>query len=562
MSRAQSVVLHLSDVHLTIGPPAQQAILLACLRGAIEHELAHRRAGADLVVVTGDVFDSAHFAPKAVAHTFASFCAEIRRAVGPGIPILVQPGNHDRRRFGIFGPHDASLFAELARSAGHRVFVHGNAAPFHAELVPQAVHGLPLYLVTYDTTVLPRGLVSAGGVIRQEELLQIAAEIEAVEAEAGPRAHPGSAGGSGVAGGDGDDTWPLVVLMHHHLVPTPCTDMDRIAFPKLPGFVRWSLEEGLSHLVAHGDREELTMTALGAGTALSTLHTLGRAVLVLHGHKHHPTVRLLRGVGERDGDVLLGSAGSAGSVQQWRQAEIPREARVWPSFNVVTMRGAELEIVSVSFSHQKPEKPPRRSTLIRAVRRGARWDPVQAPADPPGPGDLPIALNESVVRLSPTFGDRGLWDFECRRTVHGAGGATPGHHLEVVHGLPKGTVTVLGGDLAARPLPAQVRVPRHGTVAFRVERAACRTAAAGREHQGADAAHAWVGLFVRHGSARARLVLEGLSASRRRPFGSVTDLGTGEERARHLERQGKTLLLEERSCPPRTLLRIYWALED
>lgn len=28
---------------------------------------------------------------------------------------------------------------------------------------------------------------------------------------------------------------------------------------------------------------------LGAGTALSTLHTLGRAVLVLHGHKHYAT---------------------------------------------------------------------------------------------------------------------------------------------------------------------------------------------------------------------------------------------------------------------------------
>jgi hypothetical protein len=344
--------------------------------------------------------------------------------------------------------------------------------------------------------------------------------------------------------------------------------MDRIAFPKLPSYLRWPLEEGLAHLVAHGDREELTMTALGAGTALSTLHTLGRAVLVLHGHKHHPTVRLLRGVGERDGDVLLGSAGSAGSVAQWRQAEVPREAQVWPSFNVVTLRGAELDIVSVAFSHQKPEKPPRRATLIRAVRRGARWEPLHAPADPPGPADLPIALNESVIRLRPTFGDRGLWDFECRRTVHGAAGATPGHHLELVHGLPQGTLTVLGGDPAgsptrgARPLPAQVRVPRHGTVAFRVERAACRTAAAGHKHQGADAAHAWVGLFVRHGSARARLILGGLSPSRRRPFGSVTDLATGEERARHLEVEGKDLLLEEHSCPARTLLRIYWAFED
>ena len=54
----------------------------------------------------------------------------------------------------------------------------------------------------------------------------------------------------------------------------------------MPRSARWLLGKALPTLVSNADREELTMTALGAGTALSTLHTFGRPVLLLHGHKH------------------------------------------------------------------------------------------------------------------------------------------------------------------------------------------------------------------------------------------------------------------------------------
>ena len=60
--------------------------------------------------------------------------------------------------------------------------------------------------------------------------------------------------------------------------------------------MRWSVEHLLPTLIANADREEMTMTALGAGTALSTLHALNRAVLVLHGHKHYATARMLSGM--------------------------------------------------------------------------------------------------------------------------------------------------------------------------------------------------------------------------------------------------------------------------
>jgi hypothetical protein len=61
---------------------------------------------------------------------------------------------------------------------------------------------------------------------------------------------------------------------------------------------------------------------------------------------------------------------------------------------------------------------------------------------------------------------------------------------------------------------------------------------------------------------KARVVLRGLPPGAKRPFASVTDLGTGQERARALKDQGEgpDLVLEEERCAARTLLRIYWAL--
>ena len=75
--------------------------------------------------------------------------------------------------------------------------------------------------------------------------------------------------------------------------PAPLTDVGVVKVDKTPRLVRWGVEHLLPTLIANADREEMTMTALGAGTSLSTLHALDRAVLVLHGHKHYATARLL-----------------------------------------------------------------------------------------------------------------------------------------------------------------------------------------------------------------------------------------------------------------------------
>ena len=116
------------------------------------------------------------------------------------------------------------------------------------------------------------------------------------------------------------------------------------------------------------------MTALRAGTALSTLHTLGRAVFVLHGHKHYATGRLLVGTFVGHGDVLIVSAGSAGTAQSWAQHETQNAARLWPSFNVIDWNGPDLRIDTVSFPWRGASGPIAIYPLVRARRSGSQWN--------------------------------------------------------------------------------------------------------------------------------------------------------------------------------------------
>ena len=57
---------------------------------------------------------------------------------------------------------------------------------------------------------------------------------------------------------------PLLFLVHHHLVPTPITDVGEIDIEGRPALVGLLVKYLLPSVVANADREELTMTALGA----------------------------------------------------------------------------------------------------------------------------------------------------------------------------------------------------------------------------------------------------------------------------------------------------------
>lgn len=538
-----TTLLHLSDLHLDAPLSPAQEIAIDLLFRAIARELSTSGERARAVVITGDLFDSSSVDRGLAADTLRDFCAGLRRATGPGVPALILPGNHDRRRLGILGPADPSLFRALARAVGPEVRLFGNSAPFLAELVPASLHGLPFHVVAYDSTMLTSGLLSAGGLVRQEDLLSVSAEIDAIEA------------------GSGGERRPVLLLLHHHLVPTPLTDLGQIELHRLPPSARFVLEKGLRSVVAHGDREELTMTALGAGTALSSLASLGRAVLVLHGHKHYPTARLLKGLRAHEGDILIGSAGSAGRVERWRPTDLPKDAQVWPSFNRVWIDGDQVSIEAIGFSDRKPDRPFQRRGLAGAVRRGARWElvPLAAGTDEHA---VPLRENHSVVRLMPNRKDRGAtWDAEVRRSLVWVDSASPRPADDIVEGLPDGNVRWERDGVRVRePLPARVRIPPSGEIVYRIERTACATRAEGERRYGALCAHEWVGHLVRHATGHARLVVQGLPRGEKRPFASALSLTSGEERAVPLAETPDGLAIEIRDCPPLWLLRVYWPL--
>lgn len=58
--------------------------------------------------------------------------------------------------------------------------------------------------------------------------------------------------------------------------------------------------------------------------------------------------------------------------------------------------------------------------------------------------------------------------------------------------------------------------------------------------------------------------MRGLRERARTAFGSATDLGTGLERMVPVEADegADRVRLSVRDCPPRTLVRLYWLLED
>jgi len=204
--------------------------------------------------------------PRAAIPRFLALHEAILSTLGQRVPTILVPGNHDRRRWGLMGPQRDELFDELKSAVDpSEIFVAGCATPFLAQLVPAGFHRLPAHVIAYDSTFLPTGLLSAGGMIRQEDLLQVMAPLSAEE-----------------------PPLPLVLLMHHHLIPTPVTDMSQIDSRAMPWLGRWLVSRALPWLVSNADREEMTMTALGAGTALSTLHALRRPTLVLHGTSIFP----------------------------------------------------------------------------------------------------------------------------------------------------------------------------------------------------------------------------------------------------------------------------------
>ena len=460
----------------------------------------------------------------------------IDHALGRPTPTLLVPGNHDRRRIGLFGPHRGEIFTALREVLPPHVFVHGCETPFLARLVPHAHHGQPFVLAAYDSTFLPTGYLSAGGIVRREDLLQLASEIDGT-----------------------DPAMPLVFVLHHHLVPTPLTDLGPIETHNLPPLAHLALHRILPVLVAHADREELTMTALGSGSALSMLHAMGRAVLVLHGHKHVATARKLERVREGDGDVLLASAGSAGTAQRWTATAVKDAARLWPSFNVLELSNDALAVETVSFGYKGRSRAALAyRPLVWAEREGAEWRLAPVPAPVAGEVGPALRKDESIVTLRPSR-MRGRWDARVERTIEGTGTRSLRRYVESIEGAPGSKWIAHEGT---RDLPASLERSLGRCETLELEGVYLRTFRECKRVRGESAApYEWVGLMNRYRCAEARLVVRGLPPPiARTAFGSMVDLGTGEERPARVRAEGEGVELIAPSCPARMLLRVHFAL--
>jgi 3',5'-cyclic AMP phosphodiesterase CpdA len=526
-----ALLVHLSDLHI-VRDAARQALVFDKLVETLAREREASSAERIVVAITGDVFDSATDSAPELIDTFLQLHGRVVEALGGDAPTIVLPGNHDRRRLGLIGPHRERLFRSLRGAVDpRRVFVAGCRTPFLAQVVPADLHGLPVHVITYDSSYLPHGLVGAGGTIRIEDLLQAHAALPS-------------------------DGWPVLLLIHHHLIPTPVTDMNHIDSVGTPRLTRWLLGQALPALVSNGDREELTMTALGAGTALSTLHSFGRAILLLHGHKHVPTARLVRGMTRHCGDVLLASAGSAGRRERLDTVGHPDDARLWPSFNRVELSEDRVHVESISFSPKRSKRPPIRRSLVDTRRLGPKWELEYGSFAPNDPAPR-VDVDEALFTLSPSA-HPARWDFSCERRVELRAGARLRQYVDFVHALPR--LPRLRRSRSRRRVGRRVDLVVGGLTSTRVEEALCRTVAEAARCYGVDIGFEWVGLLCRYGAARATLRLAQRNASSLEPFGSVTDLTTGRERpvTMSVEREQWSIACD--ACPPRSLLRIYWPL--
>ncbi len=538
------LIVQISDLHLLSGGPDYPAIMRE-LPGALAREQRQRDMRVELMALTGDVFDSAGLDLGAAMAAFAEFKENVSSALGGAVPMVIVPGNHDRRFHGLVGPHRTALFERLAAEFGEQVWVHGNTGHFLASVVPNTHHRVPAWVIAYDSTYLPLGFISAGGALRQEDLLHAAAQIENKRSD-----------------------WPLIFLLHHHLVPTPLTDIGPVETDALPQALRWLVSQVLPRIISNADREELTMTALGAGTVLSILHTLRRPVIVLHGHKHYANARHLGATRQGQGDVLIVSGGSAGVAQSWFPTTAREAARLWPSFNVLELSpdGVKADVVSFAYRGEALGET-RVVPLVAAERDGVRWHPQPVSDEPEKAPERQLENNTLICTLHPSVRHQ-RWDVHYVRAYDGEPEHAPDSYEDTVDALEDSELLTLNavtrrGTIDRFP-PCQMRLFRGQKAVYRIDGALCRHIDEAHRLFGKRwAPYCWLGVMNRYFSRR--LVLEVRTqhpAHLRDAFASETDLGSGSSGPVELSlvEPGRVVVVYE-NCPARTLVRIHWPME-
>ncbi len=522
-------IAHLSDLHFGADPKAQPRLYQGLL-GAFKGQQV------DLIIFTGDVFDT-NDPDAGLIDGFLKLHTDLEITLGGPKPTIILPGNHDRRAEGVFAPYRDHLFKTLKARLAHRADVHvmGLTAPFLAQRIE--LPDFPCDIVSYDSTFLPAGMASAGGVLRQEDLISMGRELTW-----------------------GNTEKPLLFLLHHHLIPTPVTDLSAIDTEGRPLLQRLLVGRLLPWLVSSGDREELTMTALGAGSALTTLQTLGRAVVVLHGHKHNATVRLLKGL-DGDGDLLITSAGSSGLTQGWSSGEYDEAPKLWPSVNFIKIDEQHVTVSAQAWSPTQADRLSALRHLVSAKREGKQWLLEAAPLNE-AEFEAVLALNEMQVQLVESHAQVGRVDLLTQRKLVAHPRAWLNEYWEVLEGAPGSFAREIVVDGAPRKdakCPARLHLPKDCTSTWRLEGGLFSNLGDAQEgHQ--RQAYSSADLLNRSRASIARLKID-MGPIKSIPFAAVTNLMTGKEQPYPLSRENNSYVLTYKNCPARTLLRVYWPLE-
>lgn len=555
-----TTLLHLSDLHLAYEPGdprgGAEAQYVARVRAMVRaigklRDTERPFAEIDALALTGDILDTSVETEEHTRAILRHLVTELRGAVGRDAPILMLPGNHDRRRVGLLSSGAPVLAAMRAltqpvgdptssdlRERIPEVFTAFADDPVKVLRLP----GIDYPFVLTDSTHLDGGLVGAGGTVRSADLLAVHAELSRA------------------------DKAPVFWLLHHHLVPTPMTDLQRSGSGRFTeGFAKWATQTGLRAaraIISNVDREELTMTAMGAGTVLSCMHTMRRPVLVLHGHKHYPTARLLKGIRYGENDVALLSAGSAGVTE----TPDARLLSVWPSFNAMRIeRGDEgthsVHVTIVAFPPAgHPDEREIRCTAL--VSLASRTDhPVLEVREPrPRPHVSEWTRNEASYRLDED-GDV-VHAVVSRRVevVEGTPSAKEGEWCDHLDGLPGASVRVVDYDVGLPSLQKFHLVGTRGEATYTITKALAANADAAGRFYDESTPYEWIGLPNRYPCAEVRLRVEFTAARLASAFASITNLATGMEMPVQLERGGDAAWAVVEACPPRHLLRIYWRL--
>ena len=531
VSKLQRIV-HLSDIHLGATPDQETAVLDPLVR-ALETLRAEWDAPPSLLAITGDLYDTPEADVAAATRRFVALLAAIRGALGGDVPTIAIPGNHDRRTAGLLLPFREDIIEALATAGVPGLIVGGRQLPFLAEHVPDAFHGLSFAVALIDSSYTPSGAVSAGGLLREEDLLELAETL--------------------VRSGD-DGRRPLLLLTHHHIIPTPVTDTSRIDADTTNPVLRWLAHNVLPNIVSYADHEEWMMTALGAGSALSTLQAFGRPVFVLHGHKHYPTVRVLRGSLKDQGDVVLLAAGSAGLALALDDGDEENVARLWPSFHVIDVQDRDVKVRTVAY--YGPHTPARRE-LLHVTAEGQSWkiDPTD---DRIAHRSAKLEWNRSDVTLRPCSGRQdSRWDLLAVRSVRAATAMEYSEHLRAASGA---SFQVEGARVD--PETRSIDLPTDGSLyAYRLIGGAVRTVREAIREYGASDPYEGVELLCRYESAEARLTLRGLPGTSI-PFGSLVDLTRGRAMPHPITtRDDGVIEMVVKDCGPRMQLRIQWRPE-